>query len=299
MERFFHALLHSLEHAGLEALTLLPFLYLTYLGMELLERYAGERAQRVISRSGKAGPALGALLGVVPQCGFSAAGSGLYAGRIITTGTLLAIFLSTSDEMLPLLISSGAPLPQILKILGIKVAVAALAGFGVDLLTRAVMRRRGVEPRPVQIGEMCRTEHCDCDSRPIWLASLIHTLSIAVTVFTVSLLLHTTLELVGEDALAGFIGSTPVLGCLLAAIVGLIPNCAASVAITTLYLEGVLSTGAMLSGLLVGAGVGLLVLFRVNRPVRDSLRVTLLLFVIGVIVGLVFALTGLGALLGI
>jgi hypothetical protein len=99
----------ALEHAGIEALTLLPFLYLTYLGMELLERYAGERAQRAISRSGKAGPALGALLGVVPQCGFSAAGSGLYAGRIITTGTLLAIFLSTSDEMLPLLISLTAP----------------------------------------------------------------------------------------------------------------------------------------------------------------------------------------------
>lgn len=292
MEHMMDALLHSLEHAGLEALSLLPFLYLTYLGMELLERRAGEQTQRAVTRAGHAGPLLGAVLGVIPQCGFSAAGAGLYAGRLVTTGTLLAIFLSTSDEMLPLLLSSGAPLPQILKILLIKIVIAAVVGLAVDLIARVVHRLRGDAPKQVQIGEVCRAGHCDCDHRPIWLASLIHTLQIALTVFAVSMALHTALELIGEDTLAAFIGDTPLLACLLSAVVGLIPNCAASVAITTLYLEGVLSVGAMLSGLLVGAGVGLLVLFRVNRPVRDTLRVTLLLFAAGTLCGMLVDLIG-------
>jgi hypothetical protein len=299
MEQFLEALVHSLKHAGLEALSILPFLYVTYLGLELLERYAGERAERVIARSGVAGPALGALLGVIPQCGFSAAGAGLYAGRVLTTGTLLAVFLSTSDEMLPLLIASGTPLPQLFKILGIKVLVAMVAGFAVDLVSHAIRRRRGLSARHVQIDELCRVGHCECDSRPLPLASLIHTLEIVLTVFLVSLVLHTAVELIGHEAMAAAIEGVPLLGCLLAAVVGLIPNCAASVAITTLYLEGVLSAGAMLSGLLVGAGVGLLVLFRVNRPVKDSLRVTLLLLLVGLVVGISFDLLGLGALLGI
>lgn len=299
MQQIVHAFLHSLEHAALEALTLLPFLYITYLAMEWLERHAGEKTQQIIAKSGKAGPLPGALLGVIPQCGFSAAGAGLYAGRLISAGTLLAIFLSTSDEMLPLLISSGIPLPQIAKILFIKILVATLAGFAVDLIARAVRRRKGTGTQPIQIGELCRDGHCDCDHRPFWLAALIHTLNIALTVFVVSLALHTVLELIGEDVLAAFLGSVPLLSCLLSAIVGLIPNCAASVAITTLYLEGVLSAGAMLSGLLVGAGVGLLVLFRVNRPVRDSLRIVALLFAISALVGITVDALGLGTILGI
>lgn len=298
MQEFFHSLLHALAHAGKEALVLLPFLYLTYLGLELLERRAGEKTQRIIARSGKAGPLLGALLGALPQCGFSAAGAGLYAGGVITTGTLLSIFLSTSDEMLPLLISEGAGAGRILKILAVKALVGCLAGFAVDGISRLVRCGKAQE-RSNKIGELCRAGHCDCDSQPLCLAALVHTLHIVLGVFGVSVVLHTLLDLVGEAALASFMGNTPVLACVLAAVVGLIPNCTASVVITTLYLRGVLSAGAMLSGLLVGAGVGLLVLLRVNRPLRDTLRVTGILLLVGILVGVGFDLLSLGELLGI
>ena len=299
MTELFHALAHALPHALSETLLLLPFLYLTYLAIELLERHTGEHTERYIKRSGKAGPLLGALLGLVPQCGFSAAGAGLYAARMISSGTLLAIFWSTSDEMLPLLLSSGVPLPQVLKILLIKGLIAMCAGFLVDIIARAYVKRRGIAPAPVAIGDMCRAGHCHCDHRPFWLAALTHTLQIALTVFAVSTLLHTALECIGEDALTVFLSSVPVLSCLLAALVGLIPNCASSVAITTLYCSGVLSAGALLSGLLVGAGVGVLVLFRVNRPLKDSLRLLALLFIVGVGVGILFDALRLGALLGL
>lgn len=289
---FLHALLHALEHTW----PLVPFLYLTYLGMELLERRAGERTEQAIAKAGKAGPVLGALLGALPQCGFSAAGATFYAGRIVTTGTVLAIFLSTSDEMLPLLISSGTSAGKILTILGVKVAVAMLAGLAVDAVARLLHKDHGHEHH---IGEMCESGHCRCDDRSLWLAALIHTLQITVSVFLVSVLLNLVLELGGEAALMGLLSSKPLLGCLLAAVVGLVPNCASSVAITQLYLSGVLSAGAMLSGLLVGSGVGLLVLLRVNRPLGDTLRVVGLLLAIGLCVGLVFDLTGLGGVLGI
>ena len=298
-----HHIWHALEHSALETLTLIPFLYLTYLCMELLERRAGEKTERIVSRAGKAGPVLGALLGIVPQCGFSAAGAGLYAARLVSTGTLIAIFLSTSDEMLPLLISAGAPLPKILTILAIKVAVACIAGFAIDAIARLGHKGDHADEHDhnhgEHIGELCRAGHCDCDHRPAWLAALIHTAQIALTVFVVSTVLHLAVELIGQEALGALMSRIPLLSCLLAALIGLIPNCASSVAITTLYLGGVISAGAMLSGLLVGAGTGLLVLCRVNRPVRDTLRVVALLLGIGIAVGLLVDLTGLNVVLGI
>lgn len=287
-----HSFLHAIEHT----LPIIPFLYLTYLLMELLERKAGGKMQRIISDAGKFGPLLGALLGVVPQCGFSAVGAGLYAGRVITTGTLLAIFLSTSDEMLPLLISSGAPITLMLKILASKAVIAAIAGFAVDRITSIVRRGKKEE---VRIVEMCSAGHCHCDRQSIWLASLVHTLKITASVFAVSFALEIVLELLGENFLSGILTGTPVIGCLFAAIVGLIPNCASSVAITQLYLEGVISSGAMLSGLLVGAGIGILVLLRANRPLKDSLRIIAILFGIGLAAGLVFDLLSIGSIIGI
>ena len=289
---FLHALLHALEHTW----PLVPFLYLTYLGMELLERRAGEKTEAAIARAGRAGPVVGALLGALPQCGFSAAGATFYAGRIVSTGTLLAILWSTSDEMLPLLLSSGEPAGKILTILGVKVAVAMLAGLAVDAVARLVHKEHGHEHH---IGEMCRAGHCHCDDRSLWLAALLHTLQITLSVFVISVVLNVALELGGEAALTGLLSSKPLLGCLLSAIVGLIPNCASSVAITQLYLSGVLSAGALFSGLLVGSGVGLLVLLRVNRPFRDTLRVLGLLVAVGLGVGLVFDFCGIGAVLGI
>ncbi len=287
-----HSLLHAIEHT----LPILPFLYLTYLLMEILERRTGEQLEKIVMRSGRSGPFLGALLGVVPQCGFSAVGAGLYAGRIITAGTMLAIFLSTSDEMLPLLISSGTPLGLILKILACKVIIAAIAGFSVDGITRLIRQGKNEE---VRISNMCSDGNCHCDSQSIRLASLIHTLKITASIFAVSFALEIILELLGEDFLADVLSGTPVIGCLFASIVGLLPNCAASVAITQLYLQGVITAGAMLSGLLVGAGVGVLVLLRANKPFQDSLRLIAILFGIGLLSGLVFDLLSVGSIIGI
>ena len=287
-----HSLLHVIEHT----LPIIPFLYLTYLLMEFLERRAGGAMERIVAGAGRFGPLLGALLGVVPQCGFSAVGAELYAGRVITTGTLLAIFLSTSDEMLPLLISSGAPITLMLKILASKAVIAAIAGFAVDGITRIV--RRG-KKKELRIVEMCSAGHCNCDRQSIWLASIVHTLKITASVFAVSLALEIVLELLGENFLAGILTGKPVIGCLFAALVGLLPNCASSVAITQLYLSGVITSGAMLSGLLVGAGIGILVLIRANRPLKDTLRIIAILFTIGIAAGLLFDLLSIGMIIGI
>lgn len=279
-----------------DTLKLLPFLYLTYLLMEFLERHASEKTEQVIARSGKAGPFFGAVLGALPQCGFSAAGAGLYAGRVITTGTLLAVFWSTSDEMIPILISRGSDPGLILKILGIKVAVAALAGFLTDALCRLFRRPSS---QHLHIEELCREEHCHCEGHSIWLSALIHTASISLSIFLISLGLNLVLAAAGENFLAGILSSRPIIGCMIAGLVGLIPNCAASVAITELYLSGILTPGAMLAGLLTGAGVGLLVLFRSNRPLRDSFRLTAILLSVALLVGILFDALSLGAWLGL
>lgn len=276
----------------LDTAKLLPFLFLAYLLMEFLEHHAGGKTERLLTRSGKIGPLFGGLFGVVPQCGFSAASAGLYAGRLITTGTLLAVFLSTSDEMLPIMLSHGI-FPY--KLLLAKFVIGVAVGFAVDLVTHLVRCGKPVKD-DVQIEDICEREHCHCGDH-IALSALKHTLRIAVFLLLITFLLNTGIYLIGEDRLAGAVSNRPVLANLLAAAVGLIPNCASSVVLTELYLSDIVSVGALLSGLLVNAGVGLLVLFRNNRPVRDSFRVLALLLAAGVLAGLLIDLTPLAGIL--
>lgn len=285
-----------IEHSVLDTLKIVPFLFLTYLFMEFLEHKSGDAAARWLRRSRKIGPLVGGAMGVVPQCGFSAAASGLYAGRIITVGTLVAVYLSTSDEMLPILISEGAPVSFMLKILGAKLIVGVLAGFSVDFVFRLV--RRGKPSEEPQIEEFCEREHCSCGEH-FALSALRHTLQITGFILLFTFVLNLIIHGVGEDKLAALVLDRPVLGNLLAAVVGLIPNCASSVVLTELYLSGIVSVGAMLSGLLVNAGVGMALLFRNNRPVWDSLRILVLLFAIGASVGILVDLTPLASLLSV
>lgn len=280
-----HIFIHSLE----DSLKLLPFLFLTYLAMEYLEHHTSEKAKAAIQKSGKFGPVIGSLLGVLPQCGFSAAASNLYAGRIITMGTLIAIFLSTSDEMLPILISSAVPVKDIVVILAWKVGIGIVAGIVIDLL----VRRRG-EEHEMDIHHMCEHEHCDCEKQGVWRSSISHTLKTFLFIFLVTLALNIVLHTGGEDVLAGLIFNRPVLGALIAGLVGLIPNCASSVLITQLYLQEAMSFGAMMAGLLVGAGVGVLVLFKVNDDKKECIRIIALLYVIGVAAGILMELFGVG-----
>ena len=293
MPEILHLLGHALLHALEETLKLLPFLFLTYLLMEFLEHKAGGAAERWLKGSGRIGPLLGGAMGAVPQCGFSAAASGLYTGRIITTGTLLAVYLSTSDEMLPILLSGGAPLPLILKLIGTKLIIGISAGFAVDLLAKLLRPKNKQAPEP-QIEELCEREHCDCHDH-FALSALKHTLRIALFLYLFTVVLHVAVELIGEEHIAALILDRPVVGSILSAMVGLIPNCASSILLTKLYWEGVLSVGAMLSGLLVNAGIGLALLFRNNRPVKDSFRILGILLLIGILCGVLIDLTPIAA----
>ncbi len=269
----------------IDCLKILPFLFLTYLLMEFLEHKAGDKATELMNRSGRFGPIVGGVLGVVPQCGFSAAVSNLYAGGVITRGTLLAVFLSTSDEMLPILISERAPAGFVFKVLAVKALVGIIAGLLIDAAAR-----RAHDYKSPHIHDLCEDKNCHCDEKGVFVSALIHTGQIIAFIFVITLVLNIVIYYVGEDRFAGLILNRPVIGELIAGVVGLIPNCAASVVITQLYLEGAMSVGAMLAGLLVGSGVGLLVLFRMNRNAKDNVKTLVLLYVIGVVCGTVIGL---------
>lgn len=357
-------LLHFIEHALEDTLVLVPFLFVTYIALEALEHAAGARANAVVRRAGAAGPVAGALLGVVPQCGFSAMAATLYAGRVVTLGTLAAVFLSTSDEMLPMLVAERVDAGLLFRVLGLKVLVALITGVLADLAIRALrknarvhaflrrtvfsVRRDGMEADVVDqmaeggetaehICRLCEQDHCGCGHDhahvhgdehghahghedadghvagcdhdhghghshaggrfgivgSIVMSAVSHTVQVSLFIFLVTLALVLVLETVGEDALAAFLSGNQLLAVFASALVGLVPNCSASVVITQLYLEGVLGFAPLMAGLLTSAGVGYLVLFRTNRHPRENAVIVVGLFLVACVWGLVFAALGL------
>lgn len=348
-------IVHIVEHAFEDTVALVPFLFITYLALEALEHAASGRANSAVRRAGGAGPVVGALLGVVPQCGFSAMAATLYAGRVVTLGTLVAVFLSTSDEMLPMLVAERVDTGLLLAILGSKVAIALVTGVVADLVIHALrhnarvhtllrktvlgVRRGGVETDVVEqmaeggedaehICRLCEQDHCGCGHdhhhghghvhacghgahghgheghdhhdgsaagkvRAILLSALSHTVQVTVFILLVSMALVAVLETVGEGALEAFLSGNPLLAVFASALVGLVPNCAASVVITQLYLEGVLSFAPLMAGLLTSAGVGYLVLFRTNRHPRENAVIVVGIYCIAALWGLVLAAFGL------
>lgn len=357
-------LLHFMEHALEDTLALVPFLFVTYIALEALEHAAGARANAVVRRAGAAGPVVGALLGVVPQCGFSAMAATLYAGRVVTLGTLVAVFLSTSDEMLPMLVAERVDSGLLFRVLGLKVLVALITGVLADLAIRALrknarvhaflrrtvlsVRRNGVEADVVDqmaeggetaehICRLCEQDHCGCGHDhahahggehgndrghehadehvagcdhghghdhshaggrfgivgSIVMSAVSHTVQVSLFIFLVTFALVLVLETVGEDALAAFLSGNQPLAVFASALVGLVPNCSASVVITQLYLEGVLGFAPLMAGLLTSAGVGYLVLFRTNRHPRENAVIVVGLFLVACVWGLVFAALGL------
>ena len=334
--------LHILGHTLLELVRLLPFLFLSYLVMEWIEHKMKDRTRRALEKAGWGAPVAGGLLGAVPQCGFSAAAAGLFAGGVVGPGTLLAVFLSTSDEMLPVILSHGADGGfawwSVLRILGGKAVIGIAVGLTVELVWRRIKGRptpavgeggtpceehehvhthehghnhehthehthghthehehghahsHGEEDR--SISRMCEREGCRCD-RGIFLSALYHTVKIGLFIFLCMLALNTLMHTVGEEALAAFLSGKGPVVYLLCALVGLIPNCAASVVVTELYLGGAVSLGALYAGLLSGAGVGLLVLWRANRSWRQNLGLTGLLVAVALAFGVLIDLLGL------
>lgn len=272
----------------IDSIKLLPFLFLTYLFMEWMEHKTGAAARKRIRTAGKFGPVWGGLLGVIPQCGFSAAASSLFAGRVITVGTLIAVYLSTSDEMFPIMISNAVPVVTIVKILICKAVIGILSGLVLEYVYTHILKKQ--EP-DVDIHEICEEERCHCEHGVISSAAS-HTLKVFVYIFLISLALNIIIGLVGEETLAGLFTGTPIAGELIAALVGLIPNCASSVVITQLYLDHIIGAGAMMAGLLVNAGVGLLILFRLNRDRVQNLKIVGVLYGLGVFWGIIIEFAG-------
>lgn len=360
-------LIDILLDAGKDTLLLVPFLLVTYLALETLEHVAGDRVNGAIKRAGAAGPVVGSLLGMVPQCGFSAMAATLYAGRVVTLGTLVAVFLSTSDEMLPLLLAEQVPMQTMAMLLASKALIALVTGFIVDAAIRGLRRnarahaaiRRtvlGTAANPAHVNcahddhsggdiidevaeagvsadhihELCERDHCGCDDEDehehdhghshdhghtgehehhhghshdhshegapvlsIIRSAISHTVQVSVFIFLVTLVLVAVLETFGESAIEQFLCGNETLAVLGSALVGLIPNCSASVVITQLYLEGALQLAPMLAGTLISAGVGYLVLFRTNRSARENAVFLMMMYVIGAGWGLILSAVGL------
>lgn len=362
-------LIDILLDAGKDTLSLVPFLLVTYLALEALEHVAGDRVNGAIKRAGAAGPVVGSLLGMVPQCGFSAMAATLYAGRVVTLGTLVAVFLSTSDEMLPLLLAEQVPVQTMAMLLASKALIALVTGFIVDAAVRGLRRnvRAHAAIRRTVLGtaansahvncahddhtggdiidevaeagvsadhihELCERDHCGCDEDEdehghghghehghegdhahecgcacghkhghshegapllsIIRSAISHTVQVSVFIFLVTLILVAVLETFGESTIEQFLRGNETLAILGSALVGLIPNCSASVVITQLYLEGALQLAPMLAGTLISAGVGYLVLFRTNRSARENALFLAMMYVIGAGWGLVLSACG-------
>ena len=274
--------------ALIDSAKMLPFLYAIYLLMEVLEHRAGKSFPRLLGRTTAVGPLAGALVGAFPQCGLAAASASLYSGRIITLGTLLAVFLSSSDEMLPILVSSAVPVVRILKIVGLKIAIAIVSGYAVDLVLRSRQRIDNGARREAEKEFSGYTHRSN-----IFICALRRTVEIFIYVFVFSFILNVVIALVGEDRLAELLNSVPVLGEVVAGLVGLIPNCASSVVITELFLDGIIGAGPMLTGLLVNAGIGTMVLIKTNRNAKENIVVVCVLYGIGLVWGVAAELCGL------
>lgn len=272
----------------LDSLKLLPFLFIAYLIMEYIEHKISDKSKEKIKKSGKFGPLFGSALGVFPQCGFSVAATNLYAGRIITLGTLIAVYLSTSDEMLPIFISKATPINVIISVLLVKFVIGMIYGFLIDLVINLKNKNKQIEDKIV---DLCEEEHCHCE-KGIVKSALKHTISVFIYIFILTLVINVIVETIGEDTLKNFMSGASIFEPIIASLIGLIPNCASSVIITELYLSEIISFGSLIAGLLVNAGAGILMLFRINKHVKENIKIVLLLFILGAVTGIAMNLIG-------
>ena len=280
-------ILNILQDTAIDTIKLIPFLFITYLIMEYIEHKTSNKLRETIKKSGKFGPLLGAVVGIFPQCGFSVSATNLYAGKVITIGTLIAVYLTTSDEMLPILLTESVPISTILTILGIKLLIGIIAGFLVDFIFKIIKKGKNEEEQ--QIEELCEHEHCHCDEG-IVSSALKHTINITIFIFIITLILNGIITYIGEETIAHFISKNVILGPVIAGLIGLIPNCASSVIITELFIEKVISMPILISGVAVNAGVGLLVLFKTNKNIKENMSIVGLLYLIGVLAGIILEL---------
>ncbi len=282
-------MIEILQDTLVDSIKLLPFLFITYLIMEYIEHKTSEKSKQAVKKSGKFGPLIGSILGIFPQCGFSVSATNLYSARVITLGTLISVYLSTSDEMLPIFISEAVPISIILKILATKLVIGMIAGFIIDFVLRIIKKQNQENEKIVDI---CEKEHCHCDEKGILKSAIKHTINIFIFIVIITLVINVLIYFVGEDLIAKFFETNTILGPIIAGLIGLIPNCASSVILTGLYIENVISAATMISGLLVGAGVGLAVLFKTNKGIKENIKIVGVLYLIGVLSGIVIQIIG-------
>ncbi len=265
----------------LDVLKLIPFLFVAFLLIELIEHKFSKKTTDMIKKSGKFGPLVGGTLGLLPQCGFSVLATNLYVTRILSLGTLVAVYLSTSDEMLPILISEGAPFKSIAIILFIKFVVGITIGFIIDLVYHP--------KKEEHIHDLCEHDHCHCEDG-IVKSSIIHTLKTVLFIAIITLILNTIMHYVGEEYLSNILSKNTFLAPFISSLIGLIPNCGASIVITELFLNNVINLGTAIAGLLTGSGVAILVLFKSNKHLKENIIITSIIYGVGVIVGLLIEL---------
>lgn len=259
-----------------DCLKLVPFLFIAFFLMELFEHKFSNKTGKILKKSGKLGPVLGGVLGAIPQCGFSVLATNLYVMRIISLGTLISIYLSTSDEMLPILLSSGASSSKIISLILFKVFIGMVCGFLIDVLWHNKKRQGDFH--------ICEEEHCDCEES-ILKSSIVHTLKTLVFIFLITFLLNSLFEIVSEDVIESLFLKNSVFAPFISSLIGLIPNCGASIVITEMYLNGVITFGTCIGGLLTGSGIALLVFFRTNKNKNENINILILLYLLGAIIG--------------
>lgn len=281
-EREGYDMLDVIVETLVDALKLLPFLWVAFFLIELLEHKFYTQSKKFINKAGRLGPLIGGILGIVPQCGFSVMATNLYVTRIITVGTLVSVYLSTSDEMLPILLAHGSDMDVIIKILLIKLGIGVVSGFIIDLF----MTKKLSEPLT---HDFCETEHCHCE-KGLFKSSIKHTAHILLFILLVSFGINILVEYGGGDYLRNIFSRNSIFSPFLASLIGLIPNCCASVVITELYLSGVIPFSCVIAGLLTGSGVALLVLFKSNKNLKDSIKILLLVYLIGAFSGVLLEL---------
>ncbi len=265
----------------MDTLKLLPYLLVTFLLLEFIEHKFSKKNQKILSNNKKYGPVLGGLLGALPQCGFSSMSANLFSARVITMGTLIAVFLSTSDEMLPIMISEKINIIVLIKIIAFKVIVGIIIGFIVDLIYRKRQNNK-----KENIKEICEHDHCSCEHDGVIISSIKHTLKIGLFILIANLIINLIIYEVGEDNVSNLLLQGNVLTYFISSLVGLIPNCAGSVIITELYLANMISIGTMLAGLLTGSGLGILLLFKTNKDLKENLIILSVIYFVGVIIGI-------------
>lgn len=265
----------------IDTLKLVPFLFIAFLLIELFEHKFSKKSIKVVESSGKYGPILGSFLGIIPQCGFSVMATNLYVTRLITLGTLISIYLSTSDEMLPILISEKAEFSLIIKILLIKLFIGMLVGFIIDKIFKVKKEKKNYD--------ICEEEHCHC-KESIIISSLKHTLNIVVFILLINFILNICFNYLGQDYLSKILLKNSFFGPFISSLIGLIPNCGASVMLTELYINNAINFGSLISGLLTGSGIAIMILFKTNKHFLENLKVIGILYIVGVLSGIIIEL---------